>query len=614
MASFSESPRFSSRYRKVAQTNNLAKEEQLKWKRQQHEMKLKMDRIERQRKEVRYEDMTGDVSDEDVDNAEEWDKISPEFKNLTTYEKKKLLFKNRRRRRSSSYNSNNDNNNVKSTFNKTSKGITDLKCLDTIADAHDHGVNTLTMIKKYIMASAGNDNSIKIWDVNPVKNSDNKDCILSIDKAHVGKITAICMVGKDDKILASGGKDKTIKLWDITHWFDMRDYAGKTLKGKNILLKNLKGHKRTVTCLIKINDDIIASGSKDCTIKIWDIQEKICLATLGSHTKKVSSLLSIDTSRFVSGGEDKTIHLWNISRLMLQNNDNDSNAAEEEEDIIPYAILKTKTRGEIASLTKLDDNIIALGNANSHSVELWDIDSEYCLGEIEDAHSTNINKILKINKKIFATSAFNEVKFWRIDTTSLIKSYEINANNKSSSVNDIIMPDAITLAYASQNGSIAFWGIGGQLIENKSWKKREQKIKEIPEFSASKSSLKLTQPRILKRRLSQKGIDLLRFGHGNSTDDSDDYDNDSDNSSDDNVVKFSPRQAKLESTYSPRMFGAPQFFRVTTEEERERSDTLSPMSPKKLLLSSPKSTKNKKPTGSRNYYSNQFKTSSRKKK
>ena len=175
------------------------------------------------------------------------------------------------------------------------------------------------------------------------------------------------------------------------------------------------------------------------------------------------------------------------------------------------------------------------------------------------------------------------------------------------------MPDAITLAYASQNGSIAFWGIGGQLIENKSWKKREQKIKEIPEFSASKSSLKLTQP-ILKRRLSQKGIDLLRFGHGNSTDDSDDYDNDSDNSSDDNVVKFSPRQAKLESTYSPRMFGAPQFFRVTTEEERERSDTLSPMSPKKLLLSSPKSTKNKKPTGSRNYYSNQFKTSSRKKK
>ena len=69
MASFSESPRFSSRYRKVAQTNNLAKEEQLKWKRQQHEMKLKMDRIERQRKEVRYEDMTGDVSGEDVDNV-----------------------------------------------------------------------------------------------------------------------------------------------------------------------------------------------------------------------------------------------------------------------------------------------------------------------------------------------------------------------------------------------------------------------------------------------------------------------------------------------------------------------------------------------------------------
>ena len=85
--------------------------------------------------------------------------------------------------------------------------------------------------------------------------------------------------------------------------------------------------------------------------------------------------------------------------------------------------------------------------------------------------------------------------------------------------------------WSCQNGSIAFWGIGGQLIENKSWKKREQKIKEIPEFSASKSSLKLTQP-ILKRRLSQKGIDLLRFGHGNSTDDSDDYDNDSDTETD----------------------------------------------------------------------------------
>ena len=58
---------------------------------------------------------------------------------------------------------------------------------------------------------------------------------------------------------------------------------------------------------------ILASGSKDKTIKLWNIETKTIIATLEGHSREVTSVAFDQTGTILaSGSKDKTIKLWNI--------------------------------------------------------------------------------------------------------------------------------------------------------------------------------------------------------------------------------------------------------------------------------------------------------------
>jgi len=76
----------------------------------------------------------------------------------------------------------------------------------------------------------------------------------------------------------------------------------------------LSGHTGGITtCAFSLNGKKIISGSKDTTLKIWDITTAACEHTLKGHSAPVTCVrFSADGSKVISGSIDSTIRIWDV--------------------------------------------------------------------------------------------------------------------------------------------------------------------------------------------------------------------------------------------------------------------------------------------------------------
>ncbi|KAI1707335.1 WD domain, g-beta repeat domain-containing protein [Ditylenchus destructor] len=58
--------------------------------------------------------------------------------------------------------------------------------------------------------------------------------------------------------------------------------------------------------------DILVSGSRDCTVRVWNIRDGCCLRTLYGHVAAVRCV-QFDGCRIVSGGYDHRIIIWDVT-------------------------------------------------------------------------------------------------------------------------------------------------------------------------------------------------------------------------------------------------------------------------------------------------------------
>lgn len=100
-----------------------------------------------------------------------------------------------------------------------------------------------------------------------------------------------------ERLLASGSYDRQIKLWDL-----------RTEREAGTLL----GHTGFVMCLAFSPDGaILASGGLDHTIRLWDVECQRELAVLPVSEAEIHSLaFSPDGRALASGGSDKVVRIW----------------------------------------------------------------------------------------------------------------------------------------------------------------------------------------------------------------------------------------------------------------------------------------------------------------
>ncbi|MEH2205953.1 MAG: caspase family protein [Nostoc sp.] len=164
-----------------------------------------------------------------------------------------------------------------------------------------------TFKEGYKIAIAKAPNTKKSFRIPIVKTPTNKTqvwrCIYTLTD-HSDTVNSVA-ISPDGQILASGSADKTIKIWNL-----------KT----GTLLETLEGHSHTVnSVVISPNGQILASGSADKTIKIWNLNTRKLVRNLGNwfstaHSDSVYSLgITPDSQTLISGSRDHTIKLWNLT-------------------------------------------------------------------------------------------------------------------------------------------------------------------------------------------------------------------------------------------------------------------------------------------------------------
>ena len=125
------------------------------------------------------------------------------------------------------------------------------------------------------------------------------DLMASVSVRGHEKDINIVSIAPNDSLVATGSQDKTVKLWNST---DL------TLRA------TLKGHKRGVwDCQFSPIDRVVATSSGDKTVKLWSLGDYSCVRTFQGH---VASALRV---RFLTGGlqlmsagADGLLKLWTI--------------------------------------------------------------------------------------------------------------------------------------------------------------------------------------------------------------------------------------------------------------------------------------------------------------
>ncbi|XP_058735039.1 zinc finger CCCH domain-containing protein 48-like [Vicia villosa] len=150
------------------------------------------------------------------------------------------------------------------------------------------GAEATSLISEGPWIFVGLHNIVKAWNTQTASH-------LTLDGP---KGRVLSMVVGNDTLLA-GAEDGVISAWR----------GSSKSESPFELVASLRGHTKSVVCLAVGCNKMLYSGSKDQSIKVWDLDTFECKMTLNAHTDEVTSLICWDNF-LLSGSSDCTIKVW----------------------------------------------------------------------------------------------------------------------------------------------------------------------------------------------------------------------------------------------------------------------------------------------------------------
>lgn len=173
------------------------------------------------------------------------------------------------------------------------------------------------------LAVASSSGTVWVYDL-----ADGKLCATFL--GHTKGISAVAFSPNDSNIIASGSDDLSIRLWNVA-----------TQK----CLCILKKHTYHVTALqFNTKGNVLVSGSADETIVVWDLAQGRSLRTLAAHSDPVSSIsLSPDDTIIASASHDGLMRLFDTEtgqclKTLVYNSASHGTATASTSDVVNFPI------------------------------------------------------------------------------------------------------------------------------------------------------------------------------------------------------------------------------------------------------------------------------------
>lgn len=307
-------------------------------------------------------------------------------------------------------------------------------------------LNTSIFRKKIIFSPDGETFAVadyKNIKINEVASGKNKHIL----KANEQIVESLAF-SPDSQILASGSIDQQIRLWQVD--------TGK-------LMKTFNGHTDTVDTLSFSPDSstLVSISSKDNSIYFWDVPSgarKKVLAEKGLITeqfdvteKLAKTHFTADDSMLVTVSINNKIRLWDTTTGTLKQSFNS-----EDKNIKP----EDNFRKRDYILISLDNQTMA--NLDSGTVQLWDVVTGKRKGKIETSRIVHAWSFSPDSKTIVTGLIGGEIRFWDVATGKLKKTIK-NQNIKyylfDSSEDFPLSMNSQKVAYADIEGSLHLWDV-----------------------------------------------------------------------------------------------------------------------------------------------------------